>query len=128
MTGEPAAWSKTVTDGVQAALHGRNIIHFPGTPEYSESEGTYFTAAAQAIRSAAVARPTSTEDVSALLIALRRHLPADVPIAVRGAGHATYGGMAKAASGVTIDIRGLRGVEVLSGGKYARIGAGEHWR
>lgn len=128
MTSEPPAWSQTVTDGVQAALHGRNILFFPGSPEFSDSESSYFTAAAQAVRSAAVARPTSTNDVSALLTALRRHLPADVPIAVRGAGHATYGGMAKAADGVTIDLRGLRGVDVLSDGKYARIGAGEHWR
>lgn len=127
MTGEPA-WSQTVTNGVQAALHGRNILHFPGSPEFSDSEAVYFTAAAQAVRSAAVARPTSTDDVSALLKALRRHLPTYVPIAVRGAGHATYGGMAKAAAGVTIDLRGLRGVDVLPGKRYARIGAGEHWR
>lgn len=51
-----------------------------------------------------------------------------MPIAVRGGGHATYSGMAKAASGVTIDMRGLCVVEVLPGDKYVRIGAGEHWR
>lgn len=127
MTDRPA-WSEAVTTGVQTALHGRNILHFPGSPEFSDSEEDYFTAAAQSVRSAAVARPTSTDDVSALLTALRRHLPKDVPIAVRGAGHATYGGMAKAPGGVTIDIRGLRGVDVLPGGKHVRIGAGEHWR
>ncbi|KUI58409.1 hypothetical protein VP1G_11022 [Cytospora mali] len=44
-------------------------------------------------------------------------------MAVRGAGHATYSGMAKAAAGVTIDLRGLRGVEVLSvGGRMPTIG------
>lgn len=127
MTGKPA-WSQTVTDGVQSALLGRNILHFPGSPEFISSEADYFTAAAQAVRSSAVARPTSTADVSALLKALRRHLPIEVPIAVRGAGHATYGGMAKAAAGVTVDIRGLRGVEILPCGRLARIGAGEQWR
>ena len=124
---EPA-WPQSVTDGVKAALHGRNILHFRGPPEFSKSETTYVTAAAQAVRSAVVARPTSTDDVSVLLKALRQHLPTDVPIAVRGAGHATYGGMAKAALGVTIDIRGVRGVEVLPDERHARIGAGEHWR
>ena len=38
-----------------------------------------------------------------------------------------HGGTAKAASGVTIDMRGLRGVDVLPGEKHVRIGAGEHW-
>lgn len=122
-----AAWSETVSASVRAALDGRDILHFPGSSEFADSESAYFTAAAAEVRSAAVARPTSTADVSALLKALRQTLPADVPIAVRGAGHATYGGMAKAASGLTIDMRGLRGVDVLSGGKTVRIGAGEHW-
>ncbi|KAK2597531.1 hypothetical protein N8I77_012312 [Diaporthe amygdali] len=122
-----AAWSETVSASVRAALDGRDILHFPGSSEFADSESAYFTAAAAEVRSAAVARPTSTADVSALLKALRQTLPADVPIAARGAGHATYGGTAKAASGLTIDMRGLRGVDVLPGEKTVRIGAGEHW-
>lgn len=127
MADEPA-WSHTASAGVQAELNGRSILHFPGSPEYADSETGFYTAAAEGVRSAAVARPTSTADVAALLKALRRHLPADTPIAVRGAGHATYGGTAKAASGVTIDMRGLRGIDVLPGEKCVRIGAGENWR
>lgn len=121
-------WSQTVAAAVQIALKGRNILHFGGSEEYLDSEEIYFTAAAQAVQSAAVARPTSTNDVSVLLKALRQHLPKNVPIAVRGAGHATYGGMAKAAGGVTIDIRGLRGVDIHPHAQRVRIGAGEHWR
>lgn len=127
MTDEPV-WSQAVIAGVQTALQGRNILHFPGSTEFLDSEEVYFTAAAQSVKSAAVARPTSMHDVSSLLKALRLHLPKDVPIAVRGAGHATYGGMAKAASGVTIDMRGVQGVDVLPGDKLVRIGAGENWR
>lgn len=121
------AWSQAVSARVQTALGGRDILHFPGSPEFADSEAAYFTAAAAEVRSAAVARPASAADVSALLGALRQHLPAGVPVAVRGAGHATYGGTAKAASGVTIDMRGIRGVDVLPGGKCVRIGAGESW-
>lgn len=123
----PPAWSQAASASVRAALDGRDILHFPGSPEFADSETAYFTAAAAEVRSGAVARPASTADVSALLGALRKSLPADVPIAVRGAGHATYGGTAKAASGVTIDMRGLRGVDVLPGEKHVRIGAGENW-
>lgn len=121
------SWSKAVSASVRAALDGRDILHFPGSPEFADSEAAYFTAAAAEVCSAAVARPVSTADVSALLKALRQNLPADVPIAVRGQGHATYGGTAKAASGVTIDLRGLKGIEVLPDEKHVRIGAGENW-
>lgn len=123
----PPSWSQAVSASVRAALNGRDILYFPGSPEFADSEAAYFTAAAAEVRSAAVARPASTADVSVLLKAIRRHLPADMPIAVRGQGHATYGGTAKAAAGVTIDMRGLRGVEVLPGERLVRIGAGEHW-
>lgn len=123
----PPPWSQAVSASIRTALDGRDILHFPGSPEFADSETSYFTAAAAEVRSAAVARPASTADVSALLRTLRKHLPVDVPIAVRGQGHATYGGTAKAAEGVTIDMRGLRGVEVLPGEEHVRIGAGEHW-
>lgn len=122
------AWPQTVAAAVQTALQGRNILYFADSEQFLNSEEVYFTAAAQAVQSAAVARPTSTNDVSELLKVLRQHLPKNVPIAVRGAGHATYGGMAKAASGVTIDIRGLRGVDIHPDENRVRIGAGEHWR
>lgn len=123
----PPSWSQVVSASVRTALGGRDILHFPGSPEFADSETAYFTAAAAEVRSAAVARPASTADVSALLRTLRKHLPAGVPIAVRGQGHATYGGTAKAAAGVTIDMRGLQGVDVLPGEELVRIGAGEHW-
>lgn len=123
------AWAKTVDDSLQTqiGLNGRRILYFPGSSEFANSERDYFTAAARAVESLAVARPTSTDEVSALLKLLRQHLPPDTPIAVRGAGHATYGGTAKAKAGVTIDMRGLRGVEVLPGGNVVRIAAGENW-
>ncbi|OJD13546.1 hypothetical protein AJ78_06006 [Emergomyces pasteurianus Ep9510] len=121
------AWTRTISTTVQAELNGRNIIYLPGSCEFVDSETDYFTAGAREVQSAAVARPTSTADVSKLLKALRRHLPSDVPITVRGAGHATYGGTAKAASGVTIDMRGIRGVSILPSEKAVRIGAGEKW-
>lgn len=121
------SWSQAVSASVRTALNDRDILYFPGSPEFADSETAYFTAAAAEARSAAVARPASTTDVSALLRTFRKHLPVDVPIAVRGQGHATYGGTAKAAAGVTIDMRGLRGIEVLPDEELVRIGAGEHW-
>lgn len=123
------AWAHAVSDSLQSqtGITGRRILHLPGSSEFLDSENDYFTAAACEVQSAAVARPTSTTEVSALLKSLRRHLPPDTPIAVRGAGHATYGGTAKAKAGVTIDMRGLRGVNVLPDETVVRISAGETW-
>jgi hypothetical protein len=123
------AWAHAVSDSLQSqtGITGRRILYLPGSSEFLNSENDYFTAAACEVQSAAVARPTSTTEVSALLKSLRRHLPPDTPIAVRGAGHATYGGTAKAEAGVTIDMRGLRGVDVLPDEKVVRIAAGETW-
>lgn len=99
------AWAKTVEDSLHSdpQFQGRRILHFPGSPEFAESETQYFNAAAREVKSIATASPTSTADVSALIKILRRHLPATTPIAVRGAGHATFAGTAKAVGGVTID-------------------------
>lgn len=99
------AWAQPVEDSLRSDPHfkERKILHFPGSPEFAESENGFFNAAASEVRSAATARPTSTADVSALVKILRSRLPATTPIAVRGAGHATYAGTAKAVGGVTID-------------------------
>lgn len=120
-------WAQTVATQLESELDGRQLLYLPGSPEFTSSEKDYFTAAACEVQSAAVARPSSAADVSTLLKILRRHLPADTPIAVRGAGHATAGGTAKAAGGVTIDMRGLRGIEILPGSDRVRIAAGEIW-
>jgi hypothetical protein len=103
------------------------LIFFPGSAEFTDSETTFFTAQAVEVQSAAVARPSSTAEVAAVIKALRRHLPDSVPIAVRGAGHATFPGAAKAKAGVTIDTRGLRGIDILNGGERVRIAAGHTW-
>ncbi|ROW13881.1 hypothetical protein VPNG_03633 [Cytospora leucostoma] len=126
----PPPWAETLTASFRSEpqFHGRQVLYFPGSSEFADSENDFINGAAREARSLAVVRPTSTADVSALMKILRRHLPTTTPIAVRGAGHATYVGTAKAVGGVTIDMRGLRGVEVLAGDKHVRIAAGEKWR
>ncbi|KAK8098362.1 FAD-binding domain-containing protein [Apiospora kogelbergensis] len=130
----PPSWSEAVRTSLTAELGSEggsravgDVLYFPGSPEFADSETGFHTAQANEVRSAAVARPTSTAEVSALIKALRRSLPAPTPIAVRGGGHATFAGAAKAAGGVTIDMRGVRGIEVLGGGTRVRIAAGHRW-
>lgn len=142
----PLALARLLEDGLrdEPQFNDRKVIYFPGSFEFDESENEYFNAAASEVKSAAIARPTSTADVSALIKAFRRHLPSTTHIAVRGAGHATYAGTAKAVGGITIDselnktrqvasrtnegtVRGLRGVDILPDQKHVRIAPGERW-
>lgn len=102
---QPPPWAETLTASLcsEPQFYERQVLYFPGSSEFAASENDYFNASVREVQSVALARPTSTADVSALLKILRRHLPNTTPIAVRGAGHATYVGTAKAAGGVTID-------------------------
>lgn len=101
----PPPWAGILTASLcsEPQFHKRQVLYFPGSSEFTDSENDYFNASVREVQSVAVARPTSTADISALLKTLRRYLPTTTPIAVRGAGHATYVGTAKAAGGVTID-------------------------
>ncbi|KAK8085150.1 hypothetical protein PG997_006421 [Apiospora hydei] len=116
----PPSWADAVRKALAEELGESSrgpddLLYFPGSPEFADSETGFHTAQANEVRSAAVARPTSTAEVSALVKALRRSLLPSMPLAVRGGGHATYAGAAKAAGGVTIDTRGVRGIEILKG-------------
>ncbi|KAH7310854.1 hypothetical protein B0I35DRAFT_358659 [Stachybotrys elegans] len=117
------SWAQPLLEDL--ATNG-TLIYFPGSAEFADSETNYYTAQANEVQSAAVARPHSAQEVATVLKALRRHLPDSVPIAIRGAGHATFAGAAKAENGVTVDTRGLRGIDILPGG-VVRIGAGHEW-
>ncbi|KAK6840518.1 hypothetical protein PG995_016272 [Apiospora arundinis] len=128
------SWAEAVRTSLAAELGSDgpravdDVLYFPGSPEFADSETGFHTAQANEVRSAAVARPTSSAEVAALVKALRSSLPPSTPIAIRGGGHATYAGAAKAAGGVTIDMRGVRGIEILAGGTCVRIAAGHQWR
>ncbi|KAK8115918.1 FAD-binding domain-containing protein [Apiospora sp. TS-2023a] len=130
----PPKWAEAVRKSLAEELLGGSsgrssddLLFFPGSPEFADSETGYLTAQANEVRSAAVARPTSTAEVSALVQALKRSLPPSVTVAIRGGGHATFAGAAKAAGGVTVDMRGVRGIEILDEGRRVRIAAGHRW-
>lgn len=124
------SWAQPLVDEL-ATSAGDALIFFPGSAEFADSETGYFTAQANEVPSAAVARPSSAAQVAITLKALRRHVPETVPIAVRGAGHARAARVAKAKDGVTIDMRGLKGIEISKRpdgrGHTVKISAGHEW-
>ncbi|KUI59504.1 Cytokinin dehydrogenase 1 [Cytospora mali] len=133
----PPPWAEplTTTLSSEPQFRERQVIYFPGSPEFADSENDYFNAAVREAQSVAVARPTSTADVSALLriLAVICPLPRPLPCAALGM---QLMSVLQRMPGVSPSIvsllkgdkmRGLRGVDVLAGDKHVRIAAGEKW-
>jgi FAD/FMN-containing dehydrogenase len=94
-------------------------VHLPGEPGYEELRRPLNPALDP--RPAIVARPTSSADVQAAVIAARE---GDLPIAVQATGHglhASYDG------GLLLNTSGMRSVHVDPGRRTARVGPGATW-
>lgn len=68
-------------------------IALPDTELYEKSNTSYFTQFSSAIKPAAIAQPTSVQDVSTLIKTLRpKLLKQEVYLAVKGTGHTPIAG------------------------------------
>ena len=100
----------------------------PGREEYATSNGSYFTAFENEIRPAYIVQPASVQDVSKFVQELHPLLvTGDLLLAVRGGGHTPFEGSANIKDGVTIDMRGLKGVTLSEDKSIVTIGVGEDW-
>ncbi|KAH8722685.1 hypothetical protein GQ44DRAFT_621980 [Phaeosphaeriaceae sp. PMI808] len=103
-------------------------VALPGTELYEESNGAYFTQFEIALKPAAIARPTSVAEVSALIKKLRPQLVSqETYLAVKGTGHTPFAGSANIADGITVELRGLKGVHLAEDKSHATISVGETW-
>ena len=76
--------------------------------------------------------PTSTKDVSHAvyvlsLLAEKTSFKPECQFAIKGAGHTPWAGAANQAGGVTIDLAGLKVVDVSPDKALTGIGAGNRW-
>lgn len=95
---------------------------------YSTSNNAYFTVFASDLKPLAIAEPTNTTEVSTLLKALRAlNEQLEVPVAIRGTGHTPIARSANITNGVTIDLRGLRGIQLNEDKTVVDISVGETW-
>ncbi|TVY35526.1 Bifunctional solanapyrone synthase [Lachnellula occidentalis] len=97
---------------------------FPGSTAYQTALTSYFSAQEQSLLPACMVAPTSSLDVSVIVLALA---PFHVPFAIRGGGHTLNGGAANIASGVTINLRSMNTVAVNAQKTVASIGGGAKW-
>jgi hypothetical protein len=109
---------------LSAALPG--LVFLPGTPEYTESTGTYFAAFENELKPRCVLQPRSSDEVSKVIKYLVL-TPTNVKIAIRGGGHTPWAGAANIQDGLSLDLRKLKGVKLSLSNTVASISAGERW-
>jgi FAD/FMN-containing dehydrogenase len=91
---------------------------------FKELNESYFTAFNNDITPQTIARPKTAHDVSLLV---KEAAQTNATIAIRGAGHTPWKGAANIDNGMTIDLRGVRGINLLADTNSAKIAAGETW-
>jgi FAD/FMN-containing dehydrogenase len=118
--------SSAACEALSAAL-GNSKVFGPDHAAFVESTTSYFSAFENELTPACVVRPGSKEDVSTIVKAFKPFAARGEQLAIRGGGHMSGPGSANIANGITIDMRGLTGIEVSEDQNVARIAAGEHW-
>jgi FAD/FMN-containing dehydrogenase len=108
------------------ALPGKVLL--PSNEQYEISNNTYFTVFENEVKPAFIAQPTSTAEVSNILKVLGPLLEKEqVSIAVRGTGHTPFAGSANITDGITVDLRGLKGITLSEDKSTVQISVGETW-
>jgi FAD/FMN-containing dehydrogenase len=110
----------TLTTAVTIPSFTGQIIT-PDHPGYDEARRVWHGAIDR--RPSLIARPASSRDVAAVL---RLALERDMPFAVRAGGH-SLAGFSAIDDGLLIDLRALKRIDIDTGARRARVGAGLVW-
>lgn len=103
-------------------------LFLPESQEYDESNGSYFSALASALKPSLIVKPATKEQVQGLIGALRPLISqGSCRVAIRGAGHTPFAGSANIQGGVTIDLGSLKGASLSMDKSTIEIGVGESW-
>ncbi|KAM7214837.1 bifunctional solanapyrone synthase [Rhypophila decipiens] len=100
----------------------------PGSEGYDESNSSYFSALASALKPSFILRPKTIEQVQEVIRALGPLvLEGSCRIAIRGTGHTPFAGSANIQDGVTIDLRNFKGVVLDAEESTVKVAVGETW-
>ncbi|KAJ0120684.1 hypothetical protein J7T55_015416 [Diaporthe amygdali] len=114
-----------IMTALTGALAGSAVLR-PGSSEFEKDNGSYFSAFENEIKPSFIAKPATVKQVQDLIRALRPYLlDGSCQVAVRGTGHTPFAGSANIQNGVTIDTRGLKGINL--GDDTVEVGSGETW-
>ena len=106
-------------------------ISYPNDSIYSQSVESYWSQQEEQLAPGCIVTPESSQDVAVAIKALSfLHTSTDngASIAIRGGGHTPFAGSANIDSGVTIDLRSIKGIEISSDRSVTSIGGGSVWR
>ncbi|KAL8950866.1 MAG: hypothetical protein Q9222_003120 [Ikaeria aurantiellina] len=104
-------------------------VFLPGSPQYINSTGSYFAAFENDLSPSCVVRPENTTEVSMVIQTISSDFPqTNIQLAIRGGGHTPWAGAANVDQGVTMDMRGLTGVQLNESTGIVSISAGESWK
>lgn len=105
-------------------LFGPDQILSQGTSAYDSFTKTYFSAQQGALHPSCVFEPSKTLDVSVFVLIARLY---QCPFAVKGGGHAPWGGASSIEDGVTVSMENFKQVKVASDKQSVDIGPGLRW-
>ncbi|KAM7183372.1 hypothetical protein V8F20_012640 [Naviculisporaceae sp. PSN 640] len=114
----------------------QNKVHFPGSPGYTASLGSYASLQEIAVQPRCIVTPQSTHDVSTAVRILSTTTLAGssrgCQFAIRSGGHGTFAGYANIEGGVTLDLSGLNSITVQTSSSpdaapIVSVGTGAHW-
>lgn len=114
-----------ITTALTDALSESAILR-PGSAKYERNNGSYFSAFENEIKPSFIAKPTTVKQVQDLILALRPYFSdGSCQVAVRGTGNTPFAGSANIQNSVTIDTRGLKGLNIAD--DVFDVGAGKTW-
>lgn len=101
-----------------------DLVVAPDSGVYDEITKSYFSELERELKPAYFLTPNSAQQVSEILKAVKP-FAGDLQIAICGAGQQATPGVANVRDGLTIHLRGLKGVEVDTDNKVVSVAAGE---
>ncbi|KAH3950843.1 hypothetical protein HBI25_174980 [Parastagonospora nodorum] len=105
-------------------IYGDNKLLVEGSSPYDAFTGAYWSAMQAAVNPRCIFKPTSTIEVSSLVLLSRL---TQCPFAVKGGGHAAFSGASNIDGGITVSMENFKKVEVSADRKTADIGPGNRW-
>ena len=102
----------------------KDLVHLPGSETYNELTESYFSELERELKPACFVTPTSASQVASIVKALKPYAN-DVKLAICGAGQQSTPEVANVRGGITIHLRGLKGIKVDKEKKIVSIAAGE---
>ncbi len=102
----------------------KDEVFLPGSNTYDELSRSYFSELERELRPACFVTPNSTTQVACIVKALRPFAN-NTKTTICGAGQQSTAAVANVRNGITIHLRGLKGIEVDKEKSFVSIAAGE---